>query len=536
MSKRFFSYLAIVLLVFALYSYNAYQELLYLLILLLALPLMSYILLLIGRYFVRINLTSNKNKVYRGDQFDLVLEIENHGPFYFPLVKIEFNKPMSDDILQVRQERRRRSPRDAETLVVTNSNDGLIRFNSFSQVIPEKPTRGFRGEEKIFRFYRTPHQVAKRKMINFALPQRSLLRNNITVESSNKGTYAIGTDSILLQDLFGFFYLPLPKSSRFDKETQSNTSEIRMDVYPNPNVWKSPDTGQLQEPEEVLISTQNKKVSNEVDTLANVRAYQRGDRMKQIHWKLSARTGEWLARVFEDPRQGGILFALDPKLPDSAINAKNYNNQAAEITAASMKQFARSEGPLSLLLDEDLHFAPGDGEEPVNLYRQLMHWQAQLRKDDRRAARREFKQYANVVDNRLELTETLPKELASKVYRAVVAITARMNDQLVKELIRARDIGSQVILVFLHNETAESLEEVLKPIMRAGIRVYPSRISSLVPYINTELEAEANGEPELAGASEVRQAVRTDDVREPEPGRTDSASETREKEDLSDAK
>lgn len=475
MSKRFLSYITLVLLVYALFSFTAYEELLFLLVIMLILPVLSFLLLLIGRYFVRVNIINFEDKVYRTEQFTLQLEVENRGPFYFPLVKIEFNHPNTDDVLQVSKPRRRsRTTEDEE-------------FATFAEMAKTDDLDASTGD-KVFRFYKSPHRVSRRKILSFALPPRSLLRNNLVFTSSNKGSYNIGTDSIILKDLFGFFYLPLPKSSRTNRQTKASTTKVSMDIYPNPNKWRSPDPGQLQEPEQVLISTHNKKVSNEVDTIANVRDYQRGDRMKQIHWKLSARTGTWLSREFEDPRQGGILFVIDPKLPDSSAAPKLYANQAAEVFAANIRHFSRTEGPLNLLVEEDLYFAAGEGHEPINFYEQLMYWKPQIRSNDKRARRAEFKAACNVVENRLELTDTIMKQLRSKVYRAVVVLSARMNDELTKELIRIQKIGSQVIFIFLHNEPDENVEEILKPILRARIRTFPTRVSSLVPYVNTELE------------------------------------------------
>ncbi len=447
MSNRFFSYLLLILLTYALYSYNSYQALLYLLILLIALPLSSFILLLIGRYFVKVNLISDKTRVYRTENFNITLEVENKSPFYFPLMKLEFNLPRNDRILKLEK----------------NSSKKISNLYNF-------------------RLYRKPHFVSSNKLISLALPQNALITHNIFLKSKHKGNYKVGTDSIVLQDLFGFFYLPLPKRSIYDRKTHKYTSVINLEVLPNPKIWKLSEFGVLMDPEQILISNNNKKVSNEVDTIAKVRTYQQGDRMKQIHWKLSARNNEWLTREFEDPRQGGILFILDPKIPDSCVDPYNYSNNATEIIAASMRHFSRTEGPLNLLLDETAYSALGEGLEPIKFYEELMYWKGQIKKGDLRLKNNDFQLACNVLENRSSLTEMMDKGLQNKVYRAVVICTARIHDKLINELLRIQESGSQVILLFMHNENQKDLDNTIKKLVRSKVKIITNKVSSLEPY------------------------------------------------------
>ncbi len=513
MSVRFVLYLILVGIAYAIYSFSANAPLLFLLILLLALPVCSFVLLFVGRFFVRIELSlakaagrtwvqgREKAQVYRLDPFTLSLKIENRSPFFFPLVKIEFNLPRGGDTLLPDHDWHA-SFSDGSSNEVhffdeylsfeseETESDGVTNVGNVGNAANPRP-RGV-DRRRTWRLFPTPHLAYVRKILTAVLPQRSTSYQEITLSARNKGSFQVGTDSILLQDLFGFFYLPLPRSARMDKASGKSRTAVEMDVIPNPYRWQSPGTGKLQAPEEVMMNTQNLKVSNEVDTLANVRDFVPGDRIKQIHWKLSARSGKWLAREFEDPRQGGILFILDPKLPDDCIKPLAYSNDAPEILAATMRVLSRTEGPLNLLLGEDYFTAPGEGIEPHGFYQAMMHWKPQIRENDPRTKDDETRQACQITSHRLELSDLLKKETTKQRYRAIVILTARMSEGLSHEIRRAQKQGSQVLLIFLHNENKQSLNEMLRPLAASKIRLFPTRLNSLVPYQEvTEATTEA---------------------------------------------
>lgn len=456
MSIRFILYLILVGLTFAMYSFHAMQELLFLLIILIALPLFSFLILLIARYFVRIRIITDKEELYRLEDFSLQIEVENRGPFYFPAVQIEFNLPLQ-----------------AEYFVP-----------SYMAAEDERSKKRFRRalNRKVFRFYRYPHLAYQHKISTLILPQFSSNTQEVILTPKHKGTYLLGSDSVVLQDLFGFFYLPLPKAGRRYKKTKESSTELTMHILPNPSQAKPPMTGELMAPEQVLMSKQNLKVSNEIDTLANVREYRPGDRVKQIHWKLSARLGEFLSREFEDPRQGGILFLLDPKLPDACHSPIDYVDQASEVMASSMRQMSRVEGPLTYIQADEYYRHPGEGSDPFNFYRALRAYMPQIKPGDPRLRDIFTVKSTQKTSTRAELSDILHKEVRREKYRAILVVTARMNAKLAQELYAAQKGGSQVLLVFLHNEIDKRLEEILSPLAHSKVRYFPVRINSLDAY------------------------------------------------------
>jgi uncharacterized protein (DUF58 family) len=410
MRLRFVFYLLLLGLCYAFYSFYALPQLLFLLIFLAILPIASFLMLFIGRYFVRARFLTDRSEYYRLEDFRITVEIENRGPFYFPRVRIDLNYP-----------------KDPTYIEIAGGNRSL----------------------------------QDRRRLNMVLPRHSHNRREIPVRACHKGSLTLGSDQIYLQDIFGFFRLPLPRQSRSQKGQAASHTVLNLQILPNPELAQAPPNRDLAAAEETLISKENIKVSNEVDTLAKVRDYMPGDRIKQIHWKLSARLGEFLAREFEDPRQGGILFVMDPKFPNSIADPVAYFDQAAELMATVMHKLAKKEGPLTLLLEDNYYDQPGEGVEPVHFYRALSAWQAKQGPFP------------------LNLADVLQREASKQSYRAVVLVGGRIYPKLTSELHKIQKSGSQVLFFFLHNETDEKVRSYLSAMAHSKIQVLPVRLPSL---------------------------------------------------------
>ncbi len=68
---------------------------------------------------------------------------------------------------------------------------------------------------------------------------------------------------------------------------------------------------------------------------ADIRAWQRGDPLKKVHWKLSARKRSLMVRRFEEPTQPEALVLLDCTRPDPGLD-EAYTRDAMVETAASI--------------------------------------------------------------------------------------------------------------------------------------------------------------------------------------------------------
>ena len=107
------------------------------------------------------------------------------------------------------------------------------------------------------------------------------------------------------------------------------------------------------------------RAAEDVTSPSDVRAYQQGDAMKRIHWKLSMRKQDLMVRHFEAPVMPDALVLLDcskpPKTNDD--NAQLDLRDALLETAASvMQQNIQTEHPAKL---------PVHGDHPIELDRMM---------------------------------------------------------------------------------------------------------------------------------------------------------------------
>ena len=110
-----------------------------------------------------------------------------------------------------------------------------------------------------------------------------------------------------LQDISGLFECSL-------------SGEIRgPELYGLPKTFPVPE---LREAEPRRDMGTMAAAAEDVTDPADIRAYQPGDPMKRLHWKLSLRRMEPLVRRFEGPASPGLLILLDPAMPPEAPDAR----------------------------------------------------------------------------------------------------------------------------------------------------------------------------------------------------------------------
>lgn len=234
--------------------------------------------------------------------------------------------------------------------------------------------------------------------------------------TAHVGVFSPGVISYLVEDVFGFF----------SRKLLPDTPAPELMVLPLPFEVKplkfSPgDTGM-----EMLS-----RAREDPTTPSDVRAYQPGDPMKKVHWKLSMRKRELLVRRFEDPALPDALVLLDcapPSLPDTPRpQAKEYLQDALCETAASVVLHQmRGDHPVRL---------PLLGKRPME-YDKSMGIPALLEE----LARLDFSQTERF--ERVLLLETRRMRRTG----ATVIVTSRLNSIVADMIIRIRRMGPYVRL------------------------------------------------------------------------------------------
>lgn len=135
------------------------------------------------------------------------------------------------------------------------------------------------------------------KRIPFTISGGETVPFDLGMDLSHVGLYSVGLDHLEIWDTFGIFKTKVPISGRF---TACVTPRIR----PMEEVTVT---------EEVLAeaSTDTRVTVVGGTDYTGVREYVQGDPMKQIHWKLSAHSREYMTKLQESSRQQEFSVILD---------------------------------------------------------------------------------------------------------------------------------------------------------------------------------------------------------------------------------
>ena len=133
-----------------------------------------------------------------------------------------------------------------------------------------------------------------------------------TIRCPHRGSYETGVTELWAVDLFGLFHL----------RRRTRGSLVRIDVMPRVNdapplPLKVSDVG----PE--FIS----RAAEDAASPSDVRAWQDGDVLKKVHWKLTMRRRELMVRTFEESARPDTLVIPDlsaiAALPDQALTIED---------------------------------------------------------------------------------------------------------------------------------------------------------------------------------------------------------------------
>jgi uncharacterized protein (DUF58 family) len=130
-----------------------------------------------------------------------------------------------------------------------------------------------------------------------AVPGRSEVVVTFPVSASRRGEYHVGKVSIELADPF-------------------DLSPIGRDFRPDADVLVMPEA-RVRVPIDILrrlpfgVPTRAAQIFEERERFAGVRAYEPGDPLNRIHWRLTGHAGKLQTKLFEPTRSADVLLALD---------------------------------------------------------------------------------------------------------------------------------------------------------------------------------------------------------------------------------
>ncbi len=255
------------------------------------------------------------------------------------------------------------------------------------------------------------------------------------------GQFPAGVTGVRVQDVFGLF-------SFYRKENaMGETFVVQPQIYPTESLTFSPGDA----------DTESVSRAFEDATLpTDVRAYQQGDEIKKVHWKLSMRRMELLVRVYEQPMRPDALLLVDCAPPEVARGNAAYIRDAICEAAASVASVALTNGsPVRM---------PLLGELPNDLSAQRADDIGLICDALGRCAFDGAEQFERVL-----LLETRRMRRTG----ATAIITSRMNPVIADMILSIRRMGPKVRVLLAANVEDETVALLVRRLIRNDVEVMP---------------------------------------------------------------
>ena len=193
----------------------------------------------------------------------------------------------------------------------------LWTYLSFSYLQRVDKSTAVRGEEmvlsigifndKFFPFTRMRVRiqgvdVKLDEVLSIELPPKQDKQFEVRLQLPYRGEFHVGMTELWVCDCFGL--LPI----RFDLRKLPYYRLIPVTVLPA--LTRLPAAHPVSS---AAASFSRSGLSDEGDAFAMVRPYREGDRMRSVHWKLSARRGEMLVRRYDVPEEKEVLIVPDAR-------------------------------------------------------------------------------------------------------------------------------------------------------------------------------------------------------------------------------
>jgi uncharacterized protein (DUF58 family) len=318
--------------------------------------------------------------------------------------------------------------------------------------------------------------VSKRLLF---LPPKHTFHLYYSIKLNKRGCHALGPLVVETGDLFGLF-----RKTRVDKKRDFVTAVPDYSVIEEYQVGQNRWLGDY---------TTERSIFDDPTRIRGVREYCRGDALKRIHWKTSARTGRLYTKVFDPVMEAGTTVVLDFN-KDSWKEAKPDRNgqiasEVAVQTACSICRylwdggwkvgfFSNGRDPLGI---PGITIAQARSSDSFS---EALHAARMGGKDDRLApvsirARRSQDQFPLIHENlgRIELSDGLPIETLLfdelpyiERQQVIVVITGSVTDSLVSGMLRVRALGYRMMVFIVNNTVAH--DAAFDAFVPHGIEVY----------------------------------------------------------------
>jgi uncharacterized protein (DUF58 family) len=261
--------------------------------------------------------------------------------------------------------------------------------------------------------------TANELMTTLALAPFEETELNLSMQFEHIGTYSAGVKKVLVTDFLRLF-----------TATMENPKKHQVQVTP-----KLQPISHIDFSNEAILETFKAKKSALADSLdyAYVRDYVPGDPLKTIHWKLSARTENYMTRLFEVYTNPGVSIIMDFYAPENRARMLMGMFDAVVETAFSVGGYARAQG-----MDTEIHFTNKFGEHVRET-----HWQ----RSGLPKIISVMPHISNKEEQQIGALDLLNDQMKSQYgQNNLIVCTANLSARMISEIIEAKDRRREPIL------------------------------------------------------------------------------------------
>jgi len=279
-----------------------------------------------------------------------------------------------------------------------------------------------------------------------------------------RGEYNIGLRAIKVKDMFGLFTVK-----------KRISCAIKMTVYP-----KVPDMSNFPAAINMLPQPgSNSEIQEEdYETVSDIRKYAESDSVKRVHWKLSAKRGEWIVKRYNTNAADRVTFIIGGE-PAARPTVSQYGVRSGKKRAAARAAWIEYETAL-LLEDRVIETALAALGYYLKKHTDVNFIAGSLEKDARTQA-----DFIDICESAAgpvfdgapgenEAAALLGKLLyGCESYANVVIFTSKLDARLSGAIINANNIGHNASLFYFPAEPAdEESEKTYKFLKENGAAAY----------------------------------------------------------------
>lgn len=187
-------------------------------------------------------------------------------------------------------------------------------------------------------------KVVRESMTTLALAPFEQTNVDFAVRFDHVGTHAAGLEKVVICDFFRLF-----TSTR--ENGVAHTVQVTPRVQPVDGIVFTNES-------EVENAHVSKSVLSDSLDYAYVRNYVPGDPLKTIHWKISARSENYMTRLFEVYTNPGVAVMMGFYAPVAGVEDTAGMFDCVLESAISIEAYAREQGMDTVLLYNDRYGAP----------------------------------------------------------------------------------------------------------------------------------------------------------------------------------